>query len=295
MNKNHPDAIVAFTEKHYELAEKARMLKSVAGLSVDAPVGNNIQAFLDSHKIVLLEYPIGREAKDSFSAMFMRSKTGTMNFLFIGVNTNDYYDKQLFAIAHELYHFCEDDRVHIIRDDDLTNPVEKKAEYFAAELLLPLEVLQRTIVMEFGKKDISASPNLKLLRFIARLQCNWWLPYKAIVKRLLEAGAINSSVFEELYAVDERTPSQLYYRIGQSTNSQYFTLLNTITKKIGTSASNLENALLNYEDDIISESELIEGLQHFGVKPEDFGIEFISDLSDEEWDDFLMGGASNED
>jgi len=150
-------------------------------------------------------------------------------------------------------------------------------------------------VKEFGAIEISALPKSTLLRFIARLHCVWWLPYKAIVKRLLEARAITNAVFDELYAVEERTPTGQYYRIGLSTNPQYFTLLNTVTDKVGTSASNLEDALRNYEDDIISEDELIRGLQLFDVKPEDFGIEFVPDISDEEWKAFCVGGVSDED
>ena len=259
------------SKEQYELAEQARCLKAVAGLGSESPIGNNFSALLEYHKIILLEYPIKRVGSNSFSAMIMRSKSDSESFSFIGVNTSDYYDKQLFAIAHELYHFSVLDDPHISREGDKSDPEEIKAEYFAAEFLLPLDVLRRAIIKEFGTIEISALPKSVLLRFIARLQCTWGLPYKAIVKRLLEACAITSVVFNELYAIDERTPSEQYHRVGLSTNAPYFTLLNTITNKVGTSASNLETTLRNYEDDIISEDELISGLRLFDVTPEDFG------------------------
>jgi len=294
MVKTESTAYMVSSKEQYELAEQAMRLKAVAGLGRESPIGNSFSDILECHKIILLEYPIKRAGGNSFSAMFMRSKSDSDNFSFIGVNTSDYYDKQLFAIAHELYHFSVHDEPHISRDGDASDPEEIKAEYFAAEFLLPLDVLQRAIIKEFGTIEISALPKSALLRFIARLQCTWWLPYKAIVNRLLETRAITSVVFDGLYAVDERTPTEQYYRVGLSTNAHYFTLLNTITNKVGTSASNLENALRNYEDDIISEDELIRGLRLFDVEAEDFGIEFVPDISDEEWDAFCIGGVSDE-
>jgi Zn-dependent peptidase ImmA (M78 family) len=282
------------SKERYELAEQAKLIKTAAGLSSDTPIGNNMHALLSYHKIVLLENPIARAGSDSFSAMFMRTKADSVNFSFIGVNTSDYYDKQLFAIAHELYHFYVHDNPHISRDGNPKSPEERKAEYFAAELMLPLDVIKRIIMKEFGTSVISTQSMQVLLRFVARLHCTWWLPYKAIVKRLLEAGAVTSTVYNELYAVDERTKSAPYHRIGLSTNFEYFTLLNTVTEKVGTSATNLENAIRNFEDDIISEDELIRGLQLFNFKPEDFGIEIDSDISDEEWEAFCIGGASDE-
>ena len=130
---------------------------------------------------------------------------------------------------------------------------------------------------------------LKLLRLIARIQCVWWLPYKAIVKRLREACSINDDLYKKLYQVDEPSEDGQYYRIGLSTNEQYFRLLNSITRKIGTSAVNLENVLRNFEDDIISEDELVKGLELFNKTPADFEIQFDSALPEDEWKQFQTG------
>lgn len=281
-------------QEHYELANLARKIEASASLTSGAPVGSDLQLILECNNIILLNYPIERSGSNSFSAIFSQSKVGTQVFSFIGINTYDYYDKQIFAIAHELYHFSAQNKPHISRDGTPSTSEERKAEYFAAELLLPLDILCSTIMSEFHKSDISDIPLSAKLRFIARLHCKWWLPYKAIVKRLYEAEALTPSAFDELYAIDERNETGTYYRIGLSTNSSYFTLLNTITKQIGTSAANLEDAIRNFDDDHTSADELIKGLQLFGLKPADFGIDLEAGVPADEWAAFRAGGHSDE-
>lgn len=280
--------------EHFELAELAKKQKASVLIGTENPIGNDLSLFLEKNDIILLEYPIERAGSNSFSAMFLQTEANGQMFSFIGVNTADYYDKQIFAIAHELYHFASHDKPHISREGEQTNPDERKAEYYAAEFLLPLETLKGMIFVEFSKSDISNVSQIKLLRFIARIHCTWWLPYKAIVKRLCEANAITKKVYDSLYKIDERDESGPYYRIGCSTNEPYFKMFNTITKRIGTSAHNLEHVIRNFEDDIISEDELIQGLCLFNTSPEAFGVDFGVDESSEDWDAFFAGGGSNE-
>jgi Zn-dependent peptidase ImmA (M78 family) len=281
-------------QEHFELAELAKKQKATAFIAAENPIGNDLSLFLEKNNIILLEYPIDRAGSNSFSALFLQTKSNGQMFSFIGVNTADYYDKQIFAIAHELYHFAAHDKPHISRDGDQTNPEERKAEYYAAEFLLPLAVLKVMIWSEFSQNDISGVSQTAILRFIARVHCTWWLPYKAIVKRLYEANAITDKVFDSLYAIDERDKAGLYYRIGCSTNEPDFNRLNTVTKRIGTSAHNLEHVIRNFEDDIISEDELIQGLRLFNTSPDAFGIDFGVDESSEDWDAFFAGGSSND-
>ena len=92
-------------QEHYELANLARKIEASASLTSGAPVGSDLQLILECNNIILLNYPIERSGSNSFSAIFSQSKVGTQVFSFIGINTYDYYDKQIFAIAHELYHF----------------------------------------------------------------------------------------------------------------------------------------------------------------------------------------------
>lgn len=260
-----------------ELSRMAKELRAELGLSNDVPVGNDLRVMLQKLSIVLLEWPIPRVGSNSFSAVYLQSQTADCPMAFIGVNTQDYYDRQIFAIAHELYHHKQHTPPHISRLDSEHNLTEQQADWFAAELLLPLLVVREQIYSDFGKSEISDIPLHTLLRFIARLHCTWWLPYKSIVHRLYEADAINEEVFSSLYHVDERAPSALYFRIGVNISPFVFTFLNTVTKRTGTDSSNLECCLRNYEEAIISEEELFDGLALFQMKPADFGISFISE------------------
>ena len=60
------------------------------------------------------------------------------------------------------------------------------ADRFAAELLLPSKTLNHMVIEQFKTSCLKKVTNLRLLRFIARLQSEWWLPYRALVLRLNE-------------------------------------------------------------------------------------------------------------
>ena len=130
-----------------------------------------------------------------------------------------------------------------------------------------------------------------LLRFIARLQCSWWLPYRSLVKRLLEIEAITQTQYQELYCFDERDEQGEYARIGRATQNDIFTMLNTVTKAIGTSPRSIEIIIRNFEDKLIDEDTFTNILRLFDKTPADFGYE-ISVLQDDadEINDFFNEG-----
>jgi len=271
-----------------ELEQETKMLRGKLLIGEETPIGNDLPLVLQRLDIILLEYPIPRKGSDSFSAIFCNRKVDEQDMFFIGVNSWDYYDRQLFAIAHEIYHYLHPTVPHISREIASQNSTEQRADWFAAELLLPLRTLKSQIVQAFGKTEISELPFLTLLRFIARIQCIWWIPFKSIVHRLYEANAVNDSIYQKLFALDERK-DDVYIRIGKATSAETFQLLNTRTLRQGTDSINLEPCLRNYEDGIITEEELYDGLMLFHRNPQDFGISFGAD--DDEEDVPESGGA----
>lgn len=278
---NKANKINTDSKEYMELVELAKSLKADIGLSNDVPVANDLELLLDKKEIVLVSLPIDTTQARPFAALLIEINNKHRTDYYIGLNSNDYFDKQIFAIAHELYHYSERTDHHISRGDE-ESPIEETAELFAAEFLLPLQTLKKIIINEFGKLDISNVSVGKLLRFIAKIHCYWWLPYKSIVRRLKEAGAISSVTFHELYNIDERNPLSEYYRIGLSTNEDIFSRLNKITRKTGTDLKNLETLARNYEDGIIDEAEMIQNLTLFSKSPEDLGLEYgITDDDDE--------------
>ena len=260
------------------------------GFSDDPPIANDIHTILDMLNIILLEYPIEAEGgKPAFSAVILCSEEGGESLVFIGLNTADYFDKQIFAVAHELYHFFTKTGMHLSRQDGPDyDMVEAKANWFAAEFLLPEEVLKRRVFEEFKSFSLAAIQIKVLLRFIARLHCTWWLPYRSLVKRLWEIQAITEAQYQELYALDERDPKGEYGRIGQSTQSDVFIKLNTATKTIGSSPRAIETVLRNFENNLIDEDTFTRILGLFNKSPADYGYEISVSQDDiDELSDFI--------
>jgi Zn-dependent peptidase ImmA (M78 family) len=268
------------------------------GFVGETPIANDIFTILDRLDIMLLEYPIEPEGdRPAFSAAIMYSEEGDKKLTFIGLNTADHYDKQIFAIAHELFHYYTKSGSHLSRpEDEESSLIEVKANRFAAEFLLPETVLESIVLDEFKTSTLEKVQHKTLLRFIARLHCTWWLPYRSLVKRLHEIGAISSEQYAELYSVDERDLQGEYGRIGQAINKEVFLKLNQPTKNIGTSPNEIEIIIRNFEDNLIDEDKFAETLSLFNRTPDEFGYEIkVSQEDIDELDAFFSGEDDDED
>lgn len=270
----------------------ARDTRFSLGFSDDPPIANDILSILEKLDIILLELPIESEqGNPAFSTVILFSEEGGESLVFIGLNTADYYDKQIFAVAHELYHFFRKSGSHLSRHDGQEDDgSEARANWFAAEFLLPEDVLKRRVFEEFKSESLENVQIRVLLRFIARLHCTWWLPYRSLVKRLWEIHAITEDQFRELYAINERNPDGEYGRIGRSTQSDIFIKLNTPTKTIGTSPKAMETIIRNFENNLIDEDTFVRILGQFSKSPADYGHEITVSPDDiDEILDFFEG------
>ena len=268
------------------------------GFVGETPIANDIFTILDRLDIMLLEYPIESEGdRPAFSAAIMYSEEGDKKLTFIGLNTADFYDKQIFAIAHELYHYYTKSGSHLSRpEDEESSLIEVKANRFAAEFLLPETVLESIVLDEFKTSTLEKVQHKTLLRFIARLHCTWWLPYRSLVKRLHEIGAISAEQYAELYSVDERDLQGEYGKIGQAINKEVFLKLNQPTKNIGTSPNEIEIIIRNFDDNLIDEDKFAETLSLFNRTPDEFGYEIkVSQEDIDELDAFFSGEDDDED
>jgi Zn-dependent peptidase ImmA (M78 family) len=256
------------------------------GFIGETPIANDIFTILENMNILLLEYPIkSDDVKPAFSAALMCSTEGDKELVFIGLNTADFFDKQIFAIAHELYHFYTKTGSHLSRlSEEEDSYVEAEANRFAAEFLLPESTLKSIVLDEFKTSSLRKIQTKMLLRFIARLQCVWWLPYRSLVKRLREIDTVSDEQYERLYNIDERDLDGEYGRMGKAINKEIFVKLNTATNNIGTSPKDIEIIIRNFEDGIIDEDKFINTLNLFNKKPDDFGYKF--EVSDEDIDEF---------
>lgn len=267
----------------YELSEMAKEKRRELDIGT-APMGDNILKFVREKDIKIIYMPIENSDCDDlfFSAVYVCLKENDFKTKFIGLNTNDYYDNQIFALAHEVYHYYEESDIHLCRISKNKQTLrELRANRFAAEFLLPTEKFEKEIKeVNDGEIRLFKWKHTTLLRLIARLHCEYRLPYKAIVKRLKEIDAINYEQYNALYSEPTRNEKDEYFTIGLSINLEIFRLLNSKTMKRGVDGSNLETIVRNYEDDIISINELIVSLEMFGKQMKDFGIEESVDSND---------------
>ena len=252
------------------------------GVFPNVPLGSDIRMILEKEDILLCEYPFADSEGTHTYGNITWFKNGEETFTFIGLNTSSYYDEQIFALAHEIYHYKTKTGKAYSLDMDIEDElIEKKADRFAAELLLPAEELKNRVFESFGSYDISGFAELKILRFVARLQCDWWLPYKSLIKRLSEENHITESVYLTLYELECRDQNSIYGKILKNTDNEISQLLNKKTKTIGISNRVLETVINNYEDGLIDDDEFTKLLLLFNKKPDDYGFEMVDELDDE--------------
>ena len=261
-----------------ELASETREKFGVFG---DVPIGSDIKMLVEKKGILLCEYPFSDNSETHTYGNITWFRTEDETITFIGLNTASYYDEQIFALAHEIYHYTTHTGKAYSKEEDEDKLTEKKADRFAAELLITERALNKLVKENFGCSDLSGISNLKLLRFVARIQCEWWLPYQAIVNRLFEENYINSEKLGLLYNIDCRSDDGVYIRILKSTDRDIAELLNRKTRAKGVSNKILEATISNYEEGFIDDDEFVKLLKLFDKTPEDFGIEIVGELDDE--------------
>ena len=155
--------------------KKADETRKLFGIFGDVPIANDIFMLLEKNNIILCEYPFEASEGSHTDATLTRFETRDEPIMFIGLNTSLYYDQQIFALAHELYHFKTKTGKSYTEEENEDPLLEKQADRFAAELLLPSGTLHSRVVSEFKSEMINEALYLRTLRFIARLQCEWWL------------------------------------------------------------------------------------------------------------------------
>lgn len=252
-----------------KLASETRRLFGVHG---NVPIANNLFMLIEDKDIIICQYPFEETTNDErLDATLTWFETEDEPIYFIGLNSQLHLDQQLFALAHELYHFITETG-EAYSNDKHDAKVERKADRFAAELLLPSDVLSDLILEQFGDKDLNNLSDLRLHLFIARLQCDWYLSYLTVIMRLFEEGHINQKTFDHLMTFNDRDRDNPYSKIIRSIDERKYNLLKSSTLKKGFSPKFYELVINNYEDELISKEELKDLLGIFEKAPEDFGI-----------------------
>ena len=264
-----------------EIKTLASETRQLFGVYPNVPVGNDIKMILEKKGILLCEYPFSESGDTHTYGNIVMFKTEEKPITFIGLNTASFYDEQIFALAHEIYHFSTKTGMAYTSEHEEDKETEKKADRFAAEFLLPAEVLKEIVISVFANTCLQDVPDTRLLRFVARLQCDWWLPYQSIINRLYEENHITKAQYDNLYNIDCRSEVGTYRKILKSTDNEISELLNTKTKTIGVSSRIIDTIINNYEDGFIEYDELFRILTLLGKKPDDYGIQVTVELDED--------------
>lgn len=285
MSKNN--SILLNEKQIYEVKSLASKARQLFGVYPNVPIGNDIKLLLEKNGILLCEYPFPDTNGTHTYGNITWFKVDNDTITFIGLNTSSFYDEQIFAIAHELYHYTTQTGKAYTPDMEYEDKIiEKQADRFAAELLLPPEALRTAVMETIGSADMRDVSEARILRFVARIQCDWWLPFQAIINRLYEEGFIDISQYDRLYEIDCRNEDGIYRRLLKNVDSEISELLNKKTKTIGVSNKVVETIISNYEDGLIDDDEFVRTLGMFDKNPEDFGFCMETEIDDDLMDFF---------
>lgn len=190
-----------------KIEKKALEQRKIHDLGDESPIGLKIFSYVENiFGSYILLYPL----KTRKVAGFTR-KQGDIIQIFI--NTSFTLSFQVFAVAHELYHLidfkeksidkfiiCNNKDVSESIDDRGSNIEEIKANYFAAAFLMP------KVAIENRFKNLKSNKYLEvdIVLEIIKLQYEYEIPYKTILKRLKELRIISNEEFHKLKNYDEQ-------------------------------------------------------------------------------------------
>ncbi|MCM1221862.1 MAG: ImmA/IrrE family metallo-endopeptidase [Lachnospiraceae bacterium] len=196
----------------------------------------------------VLRYPF----KDTELWAFTFVKRGT---IFLCVNSELAMCKQIFAVAHELYHircYAEDINTNTIQtgsileskvvDETVVTQEDLEANAFAGLVLMP-DALMREQVALYGitKENIKVDDILTLMELFA-------LPYKAVVLRLYEGQIITETKAEELL---KHNADYVAQRIELTGKARQWQMNSVGIEYFGSLLDNLE---FNSENELLTES-----------------------------------------
>lgn len=169
-----------------------------------APIGKNIFDYIVSKEKKLYFEKQPFENMDLDGLIFVPPKSRDIAFIIL--NSNQPLLNQIFATAHEYYHFLTDIEMvsqnpHICSLSQLHKKIEQSASRFAAEFLLPDEALKIAIddwLSSIESDDVDGAGISEITTLCYNLTMKYCLPLKAVLYRLFEEGLIKSNHFKSL-------------------------------------------------------------------------------------------------
>lgn len=266
------DANILLKEEIKHLKKQAKDARGLYGLNT--PIGTNIFSFIEQKGDVVFQ--LQNFEKSDLDAMIIKySAKSTKKYIII--NSENPLINQVFAAAHELYHytynFIENSQDSIVCSFSKNEKEEIKANRFAAEFLLPEAALMDELdsFLLYADSSFSDTSLTKQIVFCFSLVIKYSIPLKAVLYRLKEEGISDTDFLLEHYedvkkilleiAAEDRRVNELYsnkniyikenlydlvpllYNKGRLDDST----LNNIIEKFGLSESKIKQGLINYE------------------------------------------------
>lgn len=229
----------------FELQNKASAFRKDNGYGETDPI--RLDSFLLKKNILTLYKPLS----SNLAGMAIKASEDD---LFMMVNQNHNLGKQHFTIAHELYHLFVQENFISQKCmtglfDQQKNIEEKKADYFAANLLLP-----ELGVFELIPGNERSSKNTISTETLFKIQQYYSVSINAVIFRLVEFELVDRKYFDIYNQSGKKQTARLLgydvklyekgnfnkvigdygaianrlYKSGKISESHYFELLNTI-------------------------------------------------------------------
>lgn len=194
--------------------------------------------------------------------------------IFVMLNSGLPLSKQIFAVAHELYHircYLEENEPELVKngsildartiDEGTTEEEEMEANAFAGALLASVDDLEQQMrIYGINRENIELDDILTLMDIFA-------IPYKAMVLRLMEEGIIPESKVKELISIPG---SDIEKRMMITGKAKRWALIPAGNEKLG---SIIENLADNWENEILPESRLRSDMERLEEIKKRYGIE----------------------
>lgn len=253
----------------------------------NAPLGVNIFQFIsnDNPNIYFESEPFMNEDFDAL-IYFANISSETA---FIVLNSKQSLLNQIFAAAHEYYHYLEDyEKIRknplMCNLSELDDDQEKRASRFAAELLLPEEALRLEVENTelYMEKSLKNSTVELIAALCVNLSFKYQLPLKAVMFRLEEEKYIkNLKEIIENYGVVKnfymKHANRRFHKAEELWNSENPYLVSNFYDSMSTVYN---HGLVNY-DEIVNDAVLL------GLNPDGLMIDTDFDEDDDDDIDYL--------
>lgn len=269
-------------EEVVEVKTLAREKRADFGI---APIGIQIFAYL-AHKENGLYFECQAFDNSDLDA-FIIWPDNSDRTAYIVLNSNQSLLNQIFATAHEYYHYLKDfqklqESPQICSLSQVQDKRDQKANRFAAEFLLPSDALKIEVdrLLTVIKKDsIRKAELVEVAAIVYVLTIRFALPLKAVLYRLFEEDYINDiNLYIENYAFIKKilTEANLHYK------KQFNELLCSENHYIEEPIYDLMTTA--YEHGFVSQDQLENDINLLGLNAEFLNSSFLSEEDMEEQD-----------